>query len=75
MTEQKRISIQSLEDQYEKDILTYLNQKGESIYGDIFKELRISVTKGQEAIYSLLQKGWIRHKNRSSFIELNVEIK
>ena len=75
METQKQINIQSIEDQYEKDILSFLNKNGESVYGDIFKELRISATKGQTAIYSLLKKGWIRHKNRTSYIELNVKIK
>jgi len=75
MKTQKQINIQSLDNQYEKDILSFLNKNGESVYGDIFKELKISVTKGQEAIYSLLKKGWIRHKNSTSFIELNVKIK
>ncbi len=74
MSTLKQINITSIGNQYEKDILSFLNKNGESVYGDIFKGLKISATKGQEAIFSLLKKGLIKHKERSSFIELNVDI-
>lgn len=74
MSTLKKINITSIDNQYEKDILSFLNKNGESVYGDIFKGLKISATKGQEAIFSLLKKGLIKHKERSSFIELNVDI-
>ena len=72
---QKHLSIQNIHDPYEKKILLFLDKNRESVYGDIFKELRISGAKGQEAIYSLFEQGLIRHKRQTNSIELNVEIK
>jgi DNA-binding MarR family transcriptional regulator len=74
MKQKDKIDIQEIDNPYEKDILMYLDKKGKCIYGEIIKELQISASRGQEAIYSLLNKGLIKHKDRSSFIELNVEL-
>lgn len=75
MKKKVKIDIQKIDNPSEKDILMYLDKKGKCIYGEIIKELKLSATRGQEAIYSLLNKGLIKHKDRSSFIELNVELK
>ncbi len=71
----KPLDIDQIENPFEKDILLFLREKGTCVYGDIMKELKISASRGQEAIYSLLTKGLVRHKNKSSRIELNVELK
>jgi len=68
------IRIESIHNEYEQAVLTLLEQKKECVYGDIIKELRISTSLGQQAIYSLIKKGIIRHKLRSSKLELNVNI-
>ncbi len=73
--ENKSIDIQSINDPSERDILLLLKAKGNCIYGDIIRELQISVTKGQSAIFSLIQKGLIKHVEKSSVIKLNVDIK
>ncbi len=39
------------------------------------KELRLSYTKGQEHIYSLVSKGLIKHMDRTSKSELAVDLK
>lgn len=74
MNQKDRIDNQKIEDSLEKDVLMYLDRKGKCIYGEIIKNLKLPNTKGQEVIYSLLNKGLIRHQERSSLIELNVEI-
>uniref|UniRef100_UPI0032170D1B hypothetical protein n=1 Tax=uncultured Draconibacterium sp. TaxID=1573823 RepID=UPI0032170D1B len=74
MSQKNKINIKEIENSSEKDILMYLNRKGNCIYGEIIKNLKLPNSRGQEAIYSLLSKGLIKHKDRSSVIELNVEI-
>lgn len=69
-----KVDISKINNPNEKDILIFLNKNGRCIYGDIIKKLKISNVRGQEAISSLLNKGFIRHQDRSSYIELNVEI-
>ncbi|MFV0269154.1 MAG: hypothetical protein ACK5HT_18675 [Draconibacterium sp.] len=75
MNDKKEVDISRVNNPYEKDVLTFLSRNGKCIYGDIIKELRISASKGQEAIYSLLNKGFIKHQDKSSYIELNVDLK
>ncbi len=74
-TTTKEFEIKKVNNPQEKDILLFLKENGKCIYGDIIKELKISGRRGQEAIYSLLNKGLVRHKDKTSYIELNVEIK
>ena len=69
-----KIDIDKIKDSPEKDVLMYLDQEGKCIYGEIIRNLKLSTTRGQEAIYSLMNKGLIRHKGKSSLIELNVEL-
>ena len=75
MNDKKEVDISRVNNPYEKDVLTFLSRNGKCIYGDIIKELKISASKGQEAIYSLLSKGFIKHQDKSSYIELNVDLK
>ncbi|WP_346855455.1 hypothetical protein [uncultured Draconibacterium sp.] len=74
MDQKDKIDIHDIKDSLEKEVLLYLDRKGKCIYGEIIKNLKLPTTKGQETIYSLLNKGLIRHQERSSLIELNVEI-
>lgn len=74
MKRKDRIDIQQIKNPFEKDILLHLKNNDKCIYGEIIKELKLSTSRGQEAIYSLLNKGFIKHKDKSSFIILNVEI-
>lgn len=74
-TTTKEFEIKKVNNPQEKDILLFLKENGKCIYGDIIKDLKISGRRGQEAIYSLLNKGLVRHKDKTSYIELNVEIK
>jgi len=71
---EEELHIEQVKNPFEKDILLLLQKKKTCIYGEIMKELKISSAKGQKAIYSLLNKGFIRHKNRSSYLELNVKL-
>ncbi|RIJ47545.1 hypothetical protein D1614_13200 [Maribellus luteus] len=75
MNDKKEVDISRVNNPYEKDVLTFLSRNGKCIYGDIIKELKISASKGQEAIYSLLNKGFIKHQDKTSYIELNVDLK
>ena len=67
--------IHEIENSKEREILKLLKAKGACLYGDIFKQLSISSTEGQHIIFSLLSRGLIRYRYRSSHIELNVELK
>jgi len=75
MNKTSKLELENINNPFEKDILLFLNKNGKCIYGDIIKELKISGRRGQEAIFSLLQKGLVKHKDRTSYIELNVELK
>jgi hypothetical protein len=71
----KSVYIEEIRNPKEREILTLLNERGACLYGDIFKELSISPREGQQIIFSLLSRGLIAYQYRSSYIELNVEIK
>jgi len=58
----------------EKQILLLLGKYSKYLYGNIFKELSISQSKGAEAILSLKNKGYIKNVGRSSFYELNISL-
>jgi DNA-binding MarR family transcriptional regulator len=75
MTEKETINLQDIQNPSEKDILMLLKKRGKCLYGEIIKELRISGTNGQEAIFSLIKKGLIKRIDKTSFIDLNVEVK
>lgn len=71
----KTIEIQEISNQLEKDILKLLEEKEKYVYGDIIKELKLSARKGQESIYSLMNKGFVKHVDQSSYLKLNVDLK
>jgi hypothetical protein len=75
MDENKNNNIRKVENTFEKQIVTFLNKKGKCIYGQIFRELKIPTTRGQEAIYSLINKGVVKHIDKSSYIELTEKSK
>jgi predicted transcriptional regulator len=75
MANKKTIELKSVENSIERDILLFLNKKGDTIYGDIIKELKLSTVRGQETIYSLINRGFISHKEKTSKLKLNIEIK
>lgn len=72
MKGEKSILMSKIEDSLEEDIVLYLKKNGESQYGEIIKELQISASKGQVAIFSLLRKEIIQ-VDKSSVIKLNTE--
>ncbi|WP_297100015.1 hypothetical protein [uncultured Draconibacterium sp.] len=71
----KTIDIQEISNQFEKDILRLLEEKEKYVYGDIIKDLKLSARKGQELIYSLINKGLVKRVDQSSYLKLNVDIK
>lgn len=73
MTNNRKIDIHLVTTE-EKEILLLLEKFGKYLYGNIFKELNFSQSKGAEAILSLTNKGYIKNAGRSSFYELNGEL-
>lgn len=71
----KTVYLNEFKNQKEREILKLLKAKGQCLYGDIFKQLSISATEGQHIIFSMLSRGLIKYKYRSSNIELNVDLK
>jgi len=59
--------------QEEAQVLLLLEEKGKCLFGNIFKELNMSYTKGAEIILSLTNKGYIRNAGRSSYYELAID--
>jgi len=73
MTNNRKIDI-NLVTTEEREILLLLEKHGKYLYGNIFKELNFSQSKGSETILSLTNKGYIKNIGRSSFYELNGEL-
>ncbi len=73
MTDKKILKLSSIPEE-ERAVLLLLKRMGKCLYGNIFKELKISPTKGSEIILSLTYKGYIKNLNRSSYYELNIDI-
>nr|WP_319569480.1 hypothetical protein [uncultured Draconibacterium sp.] len=69
------IDIQEISNQFEKDILKLLEEKEKYVYGDIIKDLKLSARRGQKLIYSLINKGFVKRVDQSSYLKLNVDIK
>ena len=44
----------------EQKVLELLDEKGDCLYGNILKELKIAYTTGAEIIQSLTHKGYIK---------------
>lgn len=55
----------------EEQVLDLLKNKGEYLYGNIIKELKLSTTIGASVINSLTAKGYIKRVNNTSVYELN----
>jgi len=75
MTTKKTVELNNIENQFEKDILLFLKERGECIYGEIIKDLQMSSARGQEAIYSLINQGYVKHLNKTSRLKLNIDLK
>lgn len=73
MTKKDKIDISNFSTD-EKKIIKLLEIKGEYLYGNIFKELKLSQIKGTEAILSLTKKKVIKNVGRTSYYQLNVEL-
>ena len=69
------IDIQEISNQFEKDILKLLEEKEKCVYGDIIKDLKLSARRGQKLIYFLINKGFVKRVDQSSYLKLNVDIK
>ena len=69
------INLINVENREERNILLLLKERKKVLYGNIPMELKLSASRGSELIFSLISKGYIRHVEKSSFLELNVELK
>ena len=58
----------------EKEILVLLDKNENCLYGNIFKELKLSQFKGAEAIFSLENRNVNTNIDKSSFYQLNGKI-
>lgn len=75
MMGKEHIDMKEIDNPFEKRIIAFLKNKKKCIYGEIIRELKLPTQRGQEAIYSLLNKGVVQHINKSSYIELSAEVK
>jgi hypothetical protein len=69
------INLIDVENREERNILLLLKEREKVLYGNIPMEFKLSALRGSELILSLISKGYIRHVEKSSFLELNVELK
>ena len=70
----KTINLSDIEDPVERKILKFLKEKEVSLYGDIFKNLHISVIEGQKVVFSLISQNLIKYKENTFYLELNVNL-
>lgn len=68
------LKIENIKDPREKQILELLKTGDGCLYGKIIEQLHFSTLEGQQIIYSMLSRGLIRYKKRSSIVELNVDL-
>ena len=61
--------------QEEQEVLLLLEKMDKCLYGNIFKELKMSQSKGAEIVLSLKNKGYVKNVDNSSYYELNYSIK
>ncbi len=73
MGKKKLLKLSSISEE-EREVLKLLNEQGQCLYGNIFKQLLMPPTKGSDIILSLTSKGYIKNVGRSSYYELDVEI-
>ena len=74
MIQKEKVLLDEIKNQKEREILLLLKRKEKVIYGNIIKELKLPYSKGQELVFSLISKGYIRYVDKSSFIELSIEL-
>lgn len=70
----KQIDLEKIKNPVEREILLLINENEQCLYGEIIRKLELSYTKGQELIYSLLTKGYIKYVERTPKLELTAEI-
>jgi len=74
MSQKETILLDEIKNQEEREILFLLKRKEKCIYGNIIKELKLPYSKGQTLIFSLFSKGYIKYIDKTSFIELSIEL-
>ncbi len=74
MSEEVKIDIRELPKE-EREVLILLERMGKYLYGNIFRDLSLSQSKGASIILSLLTKGYIQHVGSTSYYELTSELK
>ena len=74
MRENKQIELEEIKNPVEREILLLIDENKQCLYGEIIRKLELSYTKGQELIYSLLTKGYIKYVERTPKLELTVDI-
>ncbi|WP_439182822.1 hypothetical protein [Carboxylicivirga taeanensis] len=74
MNNVQTIKLETLNNQKEKEILALLSKNKECIYGEIIRQTNLSYSKGKELIFSLISRGYIQYKGRTTKLELAVEV-
>jgi hypothetical protein len=68
------IELDKINNPKEKQVLTLLQERKKCLYGNILKELSLSVIEGQNIIMPMLSKGLIRYQDHSNYLELNIKL-
>jgi len=69
----KTLSIQSIEDSTEMQVIKTIEAFGNCYLGDVVKELRLSYSKGLKVIRNMMNKGWIAQVP-GAYLNLNVNL-
>jgi hypothetical protein len=68
------LELDKIDNPKEKEVLTLLQVRKKCLYGNILKELSLSVKEGQNIILPMLSRGLIRYQEHSFYLELNVRL-
>lgn len=71
----KTIEIESIENQTSRKIIELLKERESALFGEIARELSISVNRAQEAVHSLVEQGIIAYSRRPKRVTLIVDVK
>ena len=70
----RQIDLEKIKNPVEREILLLIEENQQCLYGEIIRKLELSYTKGQELIFSLLTKGYIKYVEKTPKLELTADI-
>lgn len=71
----KKIKLEKIEDNTEREIIKLLSENEKFMMGDILMKLKLSYQRGHEYLNSLLDKEWVSNTEKAPYYTINVDLK